>query len=148
MREFITSKAGFTIIDQKLDLREIINSKPRWISIARDSEVLFPRTSCAARFTSRLRGLMFYPTYPNFDGLLLIPCHEIHMFWMKFPLDLVYLSSEGRILTTVANLAPGKLGPKIKETMAVLELPVGTVARYGLKNDESLEIKNISEKVE
>jgi len=143
MKEFATSKAGVTLADSNLKLQEIIKNKPDRVAIYRGADCLFPQISCAARFMTRLRGLMFYPHYPNFDGLLLIPCQSVHMFWMCFPLDLVYLALDGRILTTVSNLAPGRVGPSFKKAVAVLELPVGTLKNYQIEKDEIFTIKSV-----
>jgi uncharacterized membrane protein (UPF0127 family) len=61
------------------------------------------------------------------DGLLLVPCHGIHMFFMRFPLDLLFLDRHNRVVCTVSGLPVGAVLPWIRGTECVLELPVGTV---------------------
>ena len=45
----------------------------------------------AKNFFSRLRGLMFRQKLETGRGLLLAPCDGVHMFFMRFAIDVVYL---------------------------------------------------------
>jgi uncharacterized membrane protein (UPF0127 family) len=73
-------------------------------------------------------------------GLWLKPCNQVHMFFMKYALDLVFIDRDHRIVRLVEGLPPGKISPKVKEAESVLELPVGTIARSGLAEGAALAI--------
>lgn len=98
------------------------------VSVYRGNELLLTKVKLAGNFLQRLRGLMFYRDFPGIDGLLLFPCNFIYMLWMRFPVDLIYLSRDQEVLFTVDVLVPHKFGPLIKGVYYVLEVQAGVVA--------------------
>lgn len=52
---------------------------------------------------------------------ILTPCNGIHMLFMRFPLDVVYLDADGKVLRVIEKLRPWRLGPVIREARYVLE---------------------------
>jgi uncharacterized protein len=107
--------------------------KDQTVTIYRGNERLFAKVKLARTFGAKWRGLMFYPELPAIDGLLLCSCHSVHMFWMRFPLALIYLSREREVIFTVNSLAPNKLGPSVKAAFYVLEAQAGTVAAKNIR---------------
>ena len=95
------------------------------VTIHNDSKIILNRVKLAQNFRQRLRGLMFYRDFPGIDGLLLYPCKLVHMLWMRFPVDLAYLSRKKEVLFTVDVLVPNKFGPLILDAYYVLEMPAG-----------------------
>jgi hypothetical protein len=77
-------------------------------------------------------------------GLWIKPCNQVHMFFMKYSIDLVFIDRSHRVVRLVEGLAPGKISPKVKEAESVLELPVGTIARAGLAEGAALAIASIA----
>jgi len=74
------------------------------------------------------------------EGLLIVPCSEIHMIGMKYALDIVFLDKELTILAIRQALPVGTLQLSCPGAWATLELPVGTVDgkwREGLKLEMS-----------
>lgn len=104
----------------------------RFVGVYRGNEQLFEKVKLAAAFGERLRGLMFYREMSAIDGLLLYPCKSAHMFWMRFPLDLVYLSHDG-VVILIETLAPNQLGRFVKNAYYILETKAGN----GVKRDIS-----------
>lgn len=51
----------------------------------------------------RLRGMLFRD--PDDVTRLLIPCHDIHTFGMRYPLDVAFISREGQVLEVHRNVA-------------------------------------------
>lgn len=86
-----------------------------------------PRVTVARSFWSRFRGRLGTREFPEGEGLLLVPCHEIHMLGMRYALDVVFLDAELRILATRTALPPGTLQLSCKGAWATLELPAGTL---------------------
>lgn len=85
----------------------------------------------ATSFWHRLRGLMFRDDLPPNGGLLLEPEWSIHTFFMRFPIDVIFLDRERCVLAVHEGVPPYRLGPAHRGAHAVLELPAGTVARTG-----------------
>lgn len=95
----------------------------------------------AEGFMARLKGLMFQNELPAGGGLLLRPESSIHTFFMRFPIDVLYLSQEWQVLRATANMPPYRLGPLFtKGCHAILELPAGTIAETGTEVGDRLVI--------
>ena len=60
--------------------------------------------------------------------MLLAPCTSIHTFGMVFPLDVVFLSSEGVVVELHECLRPWRIRRVGASSRYVLELPEGTVS--------------------
>ncbi len=89
---------------------------------------------------TRLRGLLGTKSLDDGHGLWIKPCNQVHMFFMSYAIDLVFLDDNHRVVRLVEGLAPGKISPKVRDARSVLELPVGTIARAGLAEGASLAI--------
>lgn len=51
----------------------------------------------------RLRGMLFRD--PDDVTRLLIPCHDVHTFGMRYPLDVAFISRDGHVLSVHRNVA-------------------------------------------
>ncbi|MFP5112710.1 DUF192 domain-containing protein [Bacillaceae bacterium C204] len=94
----------------------------------------------ADSFFKRLKGLMFRKDQLVEEGLWIIPCNSIHMCFMNFEIDAVFLNKEGRIVKMVEGLRPWRFINPIKNAYSVIELPAGTVKMLGLKQGEMIRI--------
>ncbi len=77
---------------------------------------------------SRFRGLMGRRSLPEGQGLLLEPCSSIHCMFMRFPIDVIFLDREGRVVKVAAGVKPWRLAAA-KGARSALELPAGIAAR-------------------
>jgi uncharacterized membrane protein (UPF0127 family) len=82
---------------------------------------------------ARLRGMLGRPAPKPGEGLLLTPCTSVHMYGMRYPLDVVFLDREGRVVALYPSLAPGSRTSWHRNATHALELPSGTVNRSGVK---------------
>ena len=71
---------------------------------------------------SRLLGLALLRLERAGEGLLIPRCRSVHTFGMRFPLDLVFLGPDGRVLLMRRAVQPGRL-LVCRGAAAVLELP-------------------------
>lgn len=83
----------------------------------------------AKTFLQRLKGLLFTDSLPEHTGLLLENCNSIHMFGMRYALDIVFVDKEFRICKLVPNLKPWHIAGCLKARHTV-ELPAGAIAEY------------------
>lgn len=91
------------------------------------------RIEVADSFGSRLLGLMFRSGLGEGEGLLLRRADAIHMCFMRFPIDAVFLDAECRVVKVAERLRPW-LGIASAEGAAhVLELSAGRAAACGLE---------------
>lgn len=109
------------------------------ILITEEGKIEIPiRIKKADRFLSRFLGFMFKKELPMDQGIWLIPCNSIHMFFMRFPIDVIFLDSNNQVVKIVENLQPRKILPKVKNAYSTLELPIGTIRKYNIKIGDQL----------
>jgi uncharacterized membrane protein (UPF0127 family) len=95
---------------------------------------------------TRMKGLLGRETLDENEGLLIVPCSSIHMWGMKFPLDVIFLTRENVVTDFVENIAPGKIYASKRhhgKAHAALEVAAGTVAHTGLQRGDQLEINSV-----
>ena len=81
---------------------------------------------------ARMRGLLGRAGLEPDQGLLIPRTSSIHMFFMRFPIDAVFLDRELRVKKVVADLGPWKVA-WARGARSVLELPAGAAARAGIE---------------
>lgn len=87
----------------------------------------------------RSRGLMFRPFLAADAGMLFIyPDDRIISMWMKntlIPLDMVFISADGRVVSVHERAVPHSLRPITSgvPARAVLELAGGSASRLGIR---------------
>lgn len=81
---------------------------------------------------SRFMGLMFRPSLPDGHGLALRPCNSIHMFFMRFPLDVLFVDGDGKVLRVLDSIKPWRASTLVRGSKGAIELPAGTARRAGV----------------
>ena len=102
--------------------------------------MIVERLRIADTHLTRLRGLLGTSELPVGNGLWIRPCRQVHMFGMRYAIDVVFLDEATRIVRLVTNLRPWRVSPLVREAMSVLELPAGTIARTGLRPGTTVRI--------
>lgn len=95
----------------------------------------------ADTYWARFKGLMGQRDLDEGFGLLLKGESAIHTFGMRVAIDVVYLDKQGMVLLTAVAMPPLRLGPLVRGTRNVLELPVGTLAKTKTQQGDRLEIQ-------
>ena len=101
----------------------------------------FLEVKIADSFFTRLAGLMFQKKLPQGTGLLLAPCNSVHMCFMSFAIDVVYLDNEYKVLKVVKNLRPWVGLSICSKAWATLEINAGEADRCGLEVGNRLKVK-------
>ncbi|XZE51432.1 DUF192 domain-containing protein [Planctomycetaceae bacterium SH139] len=100
----------------------------RWED-AKTGEVLLPRLFVASTFWQRFRGLQFARPLDSESGLLLRNCRSVHTMWMRFPIDLIFLSKDLEVLEVRTAVTPWQIVvPKVREVAHVIEVTAGYMA--------------------
>jgi uncharacterized membrane protein (UPF0127 family) len=100
--------------------------------------VLATSVERADTIQSRLIGLLGRKELPEGSALLLEPCTSIHTFFMRFAIDVAFLSSDGRILRAIGELKPWRATGLYLSARLAVELPSGTLARTGTREGDRL----------
>ncbi|HET7034789.1 MAG TPA: DUF192 domain-containing protein [Thermomicrobiaceae bacterium] len=111
----------------------------RVINETRGSE-LGDRVAVARSFLSRGRGLMFRRFLAPGSGLVIEPCSSIHTMWMRFPIDVLYMSREHEVLRADSAMAPWRIGPLRPHSRYVVELPAGVIRASGTQAGDRLRL--------
>ena len=80
----------------------------------------------------RFMGLMGRPSMPAGSGLWIEPCNSIHMFFMRFAIDVLFLDRQMRVKKVMLNLKPWRVSPIVFGARTTVELPAGTLADRAL----------------
>jgi len=103
--------------------------------------VIAVEASLAGTFLSRLLGLIPKKSLRLNEALLIPRCQSIHMFFMRFPIDAIFVGGENRVVGLTQNLKPFTLSPVFWRASFVIELPVGKIKSSGTSYGDVIEIR-------
>lgn len=95
----------------------------------------------ATTFWQRFCGLMLRRPLPPATALLIAPCNSIHMCFMRFAIDAVYLDRHGKILKITRHLHPWLGLSACWRAHSVLEMTAGQADALGLQPGQSFTIQ-------
>lgn len=87
---------------------------------------LLPAFDSATRRT----GLLQHENLPDGHAMLIAPSNAVHTFFMRFSIDIAFVSRDGRVVKTRAAVKPWRMAAAFA-AYGVIELPAGTLARSG-----------------
>jgi uncharacterized membrane protein (UPF0127 family) len=102
--------------------------------------VVAERVQLASDPWSRFWGLTGRRELPPGHGLLITPCSSIHMFFMRFPIDVVFLDRDDIVVKIVHGIKPWRMAMGGGGKKA-LELPAGAAKAAGIKEGDHLTFK-------
>jgi uncharacterized protein len=88
----------------------------------------------------RRTGLLKHKRLEEGQGLWIVPCESVHTFFMKFPIDLVYVDRK-HCVRKVRNAVPPWRMSACLAAHSVIELPAGTIAQTGTQPGDQLSIE-------
>jgi uncharacterized membrane protein (UPF0127 family) len=89
---------------------------------------------------SRRRGLLKHDSLPEGSALVIAPTNAIHTFFMRFAIDVVFVSREGRVLKVQRALRPWRMAAAWRG-FAVIELAAGALDRSGVAPGDVLRVE-------
>ena len=95
------------------------------------------RARVASSFLARFRGLMLTASLEPGTGLLFPRTSSVHTHFMRYPIDVVFLDADGRVVSIRPSLRPWRFA-SARGARSVLELPPGEAARVGLSEGDVL----------
>ena len=111
---------------------------PRTVRVvAGDGIVVCTRCAVAERMLPRMRGLLGRDDLGPGEGMLINPAPSVMTFFMRFPIDVVFIDKAQTIVKVVHALRPWKTAGA-RKAAAALELPAGTAAALDLEPGMSL----------
>jgi hypothetical protein len=101
--------------------------------------VLATRLELAGTGPSRKKGLLGRDGLLPGEGLWIVPCEAVHTFFMRFPIDLVYLNRKKQIKKLRSNVGAWRLSACMT-AHSVMELPAGTIRETLTEQGDTVEI--------
>lgn len=89
--------------------------------------VLANKVKLADSFLARLKGLLFTNKLPDGNALYIRPCQGIHMFFMLYAIDVVFVDDKGIVVGLVESIGPFQVSKIYKTAKACIELPSGKI---------------------
>ena len=75
----------------------------------------------------RLKGLLGRKDFPAGQALIIQPCNSIHTFFMRFPIDVLFVDKDNRVIQTISSLKPFRLTPIYFHARLVIEFSPRTI---------------------
>ncbi|MEI7998590.1 MAG: DUF192 domain-containing protein [Candidatus Omnitrophota bacterium] len=75
----------------------------------------------------RMRGLLGRTSMKAQEALIITECNSIHMFFMKFTIDVVFLNKENKVIGLSKRIKPFECSPIFWRAVCAVELPEGTI---------------------
>jgi uncharacterized membrane protein (UPF0127 family) len=98
--------------------------------------VVAEQVGLAHSFWKRFKGLMMRSGLPDGEALLIEPSGSIHTAFMRFPIDVVFLSRDHEVVKVVPAIRPWRLA--FSKGHGALELSAGSAARAGVEAGDRL----------
>jgi uncharacterized protein len=125
-----------------------VRSRRPGLPVARVStesgKLVCERCEIADRALPRLRGLLGRDGLEPGGGMLIDPAGSVHMFFMRFPIDVVFLAQDRTVLRVRHGLAPWRVAGA-RRAVASLELPAGAAAETGVEEGDVLVFENLED---
>ena len=89
---------------------------------------------------TRMKGLLGRKELPFGEALWIKPCFSVHTFFMKFPIDVIFLNKKNQVIASVSNLSPNRMTRLYPQSFSVLELSVNTIEGTETELQDLIEI--------
>lgn len=91
---------------------------------------------------SRNRGLLGRDSLPAGHALIIGPSNMVHTFFMRFPIDVLFVSRAGVVVKAVADV-PARRIVGAWRGFAVIEMRAGSLALSGTRKGDSLALSEL-----
>ena len=98
------------------------------------------RGSVADSFLTRMVGLLNKKSLQPDEALIITQCQSIHMFFMRFPIDVIFVDKQGRVVGLVERIKPFRLSPIFFKSIYAIEVSEGAIVQTKTEIDDKIEI--------
>jgi len=110
------------------------------INVTKDA-VLADEAIIADTFLKRLRGLLGSKEFKNGQAVVIKPCNSIHTFFMRFPIDVLFVDKNHKIIAAVSHMPAFRISKIYFNAVYVVELPAGLIKTTSTSAGDLLEIE-------
>ena len=105
--------------------------------------VLTDRADIADTAKKRNTGLLKHTGLAPGEGLWIVPCESVHTFFMRFPIDLVYLDRKNVVKKVRSEVGAWRMSACLS-AHSILELPAGTIRSTQCQPGDTLQFSPTS----
>jgi len=116
------------------------DAAPYRLENVRTGTVVAERLLTAFDSPTRRKGLLGRDSLPESTALIIAPCNAVHTFFMRFAIDVAFVTREGRVLKIRAAVRPWRMTAALR-AFAVVELPAGALALTNTVAGDVLAVK-------
>lgn len=111
--------------------------RPHVLRNLRTGKIVASHLEAAFNPGVRRKGLLGRSSLAAGTALILAPCRAVHTCFMRFPIDIAFVSRSGRVRKVCRNVAPWRLAGSLR-AYAVIELAAGALDRSDTQPLDSL----------
>ncbi|RDK01971.1 DUF192 domain-containing protein [Paraburkholderia lacunae] len=90
----------------------------------------------------RMRGLLGHDDLPHDEALLLKRCGSVHTFGMRFPIDVLFLDRQQRIVAIHHSVPRRRMLLDLRASQT-LEMPAGMALQFQILPGDTLDFEDI-----
>ncbi len=85
-------------------------------------------------------GLLNRQSIVDGEGLIITHCQSIHMLFMRFAIDVIFIDNSGKVVGLLEEIQPFRLSPIFLKANRAIELPVKTISKSKTELGDSIQI--------
>lgn len=105
------------------------------------NRILAEEVILARSFFKRLKGLLGYKLLGPKQGMILLPSNSVHTFFMHFPIDILFVDKNNKVIMAISSLKPFSLTPICWRSKYIIELPAGVIQSTSTEKGDALALE-------
>ncbi len=105
------------------------------------NHILAENILLADSFLKRLKGLLGHKSFEKNQAMILRPSNSVHTFFMRFPIDVLFVDRNNTVVRTVRNMRPFRATGIYLKSVFVIEFPAGVISSTQTTEGDYLQIQ-------
>lgn len=101
------------------------------------------RAEIAQSFLAKAVGLLGRSSISEGTGLVLSSTNSIHMFFMRFAIDALFIDKDGNVIKVLHSLKPWRISPIVWQAYHCIELPSETARMTLTKEGDQIALVSL-----
>ena len=110
------------------------------LALESSGHVVVPELEVAVESAARKKGLLGRDELAQGCGLVIAPTNAVHTFFMRFPIDILFVTRAGELIKISRAVRPWRAAAALRG-YAVVELAAGGAARAGLRVGDRVTVR-------
>jgi len=103
--------------------------------------IIAKQAAMADTFRARLVGLLNRESIDDNEALIITQCQSIHMFFMRFAIDAIFVDKNNSVVGLVNNIQPGHLSPFFPRSSYCIETAVGAIQKSDTSIGDTIKLE-------